>query len=74
MKSGKAKTVAKAMEKNNKPGDDKPDEADRDALGIPIQPHGKEAFDAVEKFDELLTILRKAKRLYAELADHPGGA
>ena len=45
-----------------------------DDIGIPIQKHAAEAFEAVPKFEELLSLLRKADRLYSEIADMPGGA
>lgn len=47
---------------------------DVDGWGIPIQPHAAEAFEAVPLFDELLTLLRKADRLYSKIAGLPGGA
>lgn len=46
----------------------------KDGWGIPIQEHAAEAFEAVPLFDELLTILRKVKVQYADLAEKPGGA
>jgi hypothetical protein len=39
-----------------------------------VQPHAAEAFAAREKFDELISLLRKADRLYSDLAEQPGGA
>ena len=45
-----------------------------DGWGVPIQEHAAEAFEACPDFDELLTLLRKAKMLYADLAEKPGGA
>ena len=45
-----------------------------DRWGIPITKQASSAFAAQEKFDELLTTLRKAKSLYKELAEQPGGA
>ncbi len=45
-----------------------------DELGIPIQEHAKEAFADVPKFDELIKVLRHAKKLYSELASSAGGA
>jgi hypothetical protein len=45
-----------------------------DGWGIPIQEHARAAFGAQPLFDELLSLLRKADRLYSQLADHEGGA
>lgn len=45
-----------------------------DGWGIPIQPHAAEAFKAQADFDELLSLLRKADRLYSKVAESPGGA
>jgi ParB-like chromosome segregation protein Spo0J len=46
----------------------------RDDLSIPVQPYAEEAFGAREKFDELIKLLKNAKKLYGELADLEGGA
>lgn len=45
-----------------------------DGWGVPIQEHAAEAFKAQPLFDDLLSLLRKADRLYSQLAEHPGGA
>ncbi len=45
-----------------------------DGWGIPIQECAAAAFEARPLFDEILTLLRRAGRLYKQLADHPGGA
>ena len=65
---------------DEEPGDDQA-EADAtkkpagpvDAWGIPIQPHAVEAFASLPQFDELLALLRKAKKLYSALALQEGG-
>lgn len=44
-----------------------------DDWGIPITKEAAAAFADRAKFDELLKVLRQAKRLYGELADLPGG-
>ena len=44
-----------------------------DAWGVPIQPHAAEAFSDLPQFKELTTTLRKAARLFNELANRPGG-
>lgn len=44
-----------------------------DDVGIPITKDAAAAFKSQDKFDELLSVLRRAKSLYAELADEPGG-
>lgn len=44
-----------------------------DAWGIPITPQAAAAFADSGKFDELIGVLRKAKSLFKELADCPGG-
>lgn len=49
------------------------EESPRDDWGIPIQPHAAEAFEAAPLFDEVLKLLRKADRLYSQIAARPGG-
>jgi hypothetical protein len=44
-----------------------------DEWGIPIQPHAAEAFAAVPQFEELLSLIRKAQKLFNQLAREPGG-
>lgn len=44
-----------------------------DGWGVPIQPHAEEAFACLPQFDELLSLLRKAKKLYSALALQEGG-
>jgi methylphosphotriester-DNA--protein-cysteine methyltransferase len=44
-----------------------------DELGIPIQGHALKAFEAVPLFQELEALLKKARKLYGQLADLPGG-
>jgi ParB-like chromosome segregation protein Spo0J len=51
-----------------------PPKPSTDTLGIPVQDHARDAFEAVPLFDELLKVLRQADKLYSELAEHPGGA
>lgn len=82
VKEGNAKTARAAVEANGKGhlnghANGKPADPERkpvDGWGIPIQDHAQVAFDAQGKFDELLSLLRKADRLYSEIADHEGGA
>jgi hypothetical protein len=45
----------------------------KDEWGAPIQLHAKKAFEAVPQFDEILTLLRSASRLFTQLAEHEGG-
>ncbi len=52
------------------PADDLP----RDGWGIPIQDHARDAFEAQPLFDELLSLLRQADKLYSKIAETPGGA
>ncbi|OWK45831.1 hypothetical protein [Fimbriiglobus ruber] len=47
---------------------------DPDAAGQPIGAHAEAAFAARPLFEALLAHLRKARRLWADLCDHPGGA
>lgn len=44
-----------------------------DEWGIPIQEHAAEAFAEVPRFNELLAMIRKAQKLFNELANAPGG-
>jgi hypothetical protein len=44
-----------------------------DAWGIPITKEATSAFANADKFDELIKVLRSAKKLFKELADIPGG-
>lgn len=46
---------------------------DTDQWGAEIQPHAEEAFKAVPRFDEILKLLREARRLYLHLPDAEGG-
>lgn len=76
VKAGEAKCIADALKPTAAP-ETEPAEAEAtpvDAWGVPIQKHAAPAFEAVEKFDELLTLLRRADRLYSDLAETPGGA
>lgn len=50
------------------------DDMARDGWGVPIQPHAANAFEAQPLFDELISLLRKADKLYSQLAEHEGGA
>ena len=63
--------------KAKKKAEEKPTEDEKpwvDEWGIPVTKEAAAAFRAQELFDDLLTKLRECKRLYKELADHPGGA
>lgn len=44
-----------------------------DHFGIPIQPHAVNVFAATVLFDEILAKLKECRKLYATLAEHPGG-
>lgn len=44
-----------------------------DEWGIPIQSHAVEAFESVPQFNELIALIRKAQKLFNELANAPGG-
>jgi hypothetical protein len=50
-----------------------PPEPPKDEWGAPIQKHAAAAFEDVPKFDEVLSLLRKASKLYKDLAEHEGG-
>lgn len=47
-----------------------------DGWGVPIQPHAREAFDPARlaQFDEMLSHLKKADKLWSVLAETPSGA
>lgn len=72
-KTGKVAPAHKAMQEvlDSKPSEDETPWVD--AWGIPITKEAEPAFRNAEKFDELLKLLRQAKKLYKELADLPGG-
>jgi hypothetical protein len=55
------------------PEPEAPPPAAVDDLGIPVQEHAREAFEAVPQFRELVRLLRQAERMYHELASLPGG-
>lgn len=44
-----------------------------DHFGIPIQPHAVNVFAATVLFDEILAKLKECRKLYATLAEQPGG-
>lgn len=71
---GKAASNGQSHEPTPPPEPETPPAPESDDLGIPIQPHAREAFEAREMFEELLSLLRKADRLYSQIAEHPGGA
>lgn len=73
VKEKKAKTAKAAVEKIKEAAPEAEDEPWVDAWGIPITKEAEPAFRNAEKFDELLKLLRQAKKLYKELADLPGG-
>lgn len=68
IKSGKAKTVKAAVKEI-----ESEEEVAVDGWGVPIQDHAAKAFEAAPLFDELLSLLRKADKLYSDLADMDGG-
>ena len=45
----------------------------RDEFGIPIQDHAREAFEARERHDELIKLLKQARLLLSEIVDGPSG-
>lgn len=51
-----------------------PSQSPLDGWDIPIQPHAKEAFEAVQKFRELVITVRYCQNLFADLAEMPGGS
>lgn len=72
------RTVKRAKKRGQDIPDEEADEPKKptapvDGWGVPIQPHAEAAFACVAKFDELLKLLRQARRLYSELALEPGG-
>lgn len=77
VKSGKAKTVAAAVDEGGFPAESPPEPSSTpmgvDGWGIPIQPHAAEAFANLPEFDELIRLLRRADKLYSQLAELPGG-
>lgn len=73
-KEAKAKEKKEAAELAAPEQDDSPwVDSWVDSWGIPITKEAESAFANGEKFDEILLLLRKAKRLYKELAELPGG-
>lgn len=73
--AGAAKKKKEADAKQNRNG--KPEESDDepwvDAWGIPITKEAETAFRNADKFDELLKLLRQAKKMFKELAETEGG-
>lgn len=73
------RTCAECKELRKKPKAAEPskepdDKAWVDGWGIPITKKAEKAFLDQEKFAELVSVLRKAKAMFKELADSPGGA
>jgi len=75
-KDGRTRTATPARKPTPPPEEKEKSDAEKtkDDIGIPIQEHALTAFEAVPKFAELLSLLRKADKLYSEIADMPGGA
>ena len=75
VKKGKAKSATNAVKTmlDPEPANHADDEPWVDAWGIPITKEATAAFTNAEKFDELIKVLRSAKKLFKELADIPGG-
>lgn len=76
VKTGKAKTVKKAAKqiKEEKQPDPEEDETPWvDGWGIPITKEAAAAFRNADKFDELVKVLRQAKKMFKDLAELPGG-
>lgn len=69
VRKGKAKTVAAAVKEEQEE-----ETPWVDGWGIPITKDAAEAFKSQEQFDDLIKLLHKARALYKELADMPGGA
>jgi hypothetical protein len=70
VQQGKKVTARKAARSK---GASKKEAPTHDAYGVPIQEHAREAFQAVPRFHELLALLRKARNLFTEIANLPGG-
>lgn len=75
VKAGKAGTAKAAVEAAKAKANEEEEEVEVtvDDWGIPISPSIAEAFAAQADFDELLSVLREAKRMYKALADKNGG-
>jgi hypothetical protein len=50
-----------------------PEPVPTDAWGIPIQRHAEAAFEAVPKFEQMISLARQLQRLFNETANEPGG-
>jgi hypothetical protein len=64
----------KDLAEENEPRSEEESDLSLDGWGIPIQPHAAKAFEACAKFDELISHLKQADKLFSEIAELPGGA